>query len=238
LETTRKDKPSVSAEEASKRQKKQARREAKLMLAIEEAKKDLKKAQKKQSKAQARLEEQSTSLHTLEAHLSELRASSTQAASDTTAQSATGEQEHAHTEVEGGIVPNDGKELASPGHEYQGEITSLTDQILAAPHVDEGRGGDFFSSETALSTATDAEPTPLSGDEATSPESTVVIKDGTVGEAMQDNKTAVASAPASTTPRKRSAPTTVAARTSTATKRPANRSQQSRKPSSDTGREE
>jgi hypothetical protein len=43
LETTRKDKPSVSAEEASKRQKKQARREAKLMLAIKEANKELAK---------------------------------------------------------------------------------------------------------------------------------------------------------------------------------------------------
>ena len=68
------DKPSASAEEALKHLKKQARREAKLMMEIEEANKDLKKAQKKQSKAQARLEEQSTYVHTLEAKLEELRA--------------------------------------------------------------------------------------------------------------------------------------------------------------------
>jgi hypothetical protein len=67
------DKPSASAEEALKRQKKQARREAKLMLAIEEANKDLKKVQKKQAKTQALVEAQSAHLQTLEARLAELR---------------------------------------------------------------------------------------------------------------------------------------------------------------------
>jgi DNA repair exonuclease SbcCD ATPase subunit len=80
LATTASDEPSVSAEKVLKRQKKQARREAKLMLEIKAAKKDLNKAQKKQSKAQARLEERITTLHTLEAHLEELRSQSPQAA--------------------------------------------------------------------------------------------------------------------------------------------------------------
>ena len=80
LATTESDEPSVSTEKVLKRQKKQARREAKLMLDIEAAKSDFKKAQKKQSKAQARLEERSTTLHTLEARLEELRAQSPQAA--------------------------------------------------------------------------------------------------------------------------------------------------------------
>ena len=80
MATTVSEEPSVSAEKVLKRQKKQARREAKLMLEIEAAKKDLNKAQKKQSKAQARLEERSTTLHTLEARLEELRAQSPQAA--------------------------------------------------------------------------------------------------------------------------------------------------------------
>jgi hypothetical protein len=78
LATTANDEPSVSAEKDLKRQKKQARREAKLMLAIEAAKKDLKKAQKKQSKALASLEERSTALHTLEAQLEEFHARSSQ----------------------------------------------------------------------------------------------------------------------------------------------------------------
>ena len=80
MATTASDEPSVSAEKVLKRQKKQARREAKLMLEIKAAKKDLNKAQKKQSKAQARLEERITTLHTLEAHLEELRSQSPQVA--------------------------------------------------------------------------------------------------------------------------------------------------------------
>jgi predicted ribonuclease toxin of YeeF-YezG toxin-antitoxin module len=237
MATTTSDTPSVSAEETLKRQKKQARREAKLMRAIKEAKKDLKKAQKKQSKVQARLEERSTALHTLEALLAELRASSTQAASDATAQSATDEQQQEQSEMEGGIVPNDGKQLASPEQEHQDEMTSLTDQILASPHVEESRGGDSFSSETERSPSTDVEPTPLLGEEALPPEVMVVIKDATEGEAMQDNEAAVERAPAPTTPRKTSAHKTAAARTSTATKRPASRSQRTGKPSSDAGHE-
>jgi hypothetical protein len=67
------DKPSASAEEALKRRKKQARQEAKLMLAIEEANKDLKRAQKKQAKAQALVEAQSAHVQTLEARMAELR---------------------------------------------------------------------------------------------------------------------------------------------------------------------
>jgi DNA repair exonuclease SbcCD ATPase subunit len=92
LATTASDEPSVSAEDELKQQKKQARREAKLMLAIKAAKKDLKKAQKKQSKAQARLEERSTTLHTLEARLEELRAQSPQAATDAVLTSLPGEE--------------------------------------------------------------------------------------------------------------------------------------------------
>ena len=157
-----------SATEALKRRKKQARREATLMLAIEEAK----KAQKMQTKAQARLEARSTSLHTLEARLAELRIQSPQAATDATSQS-----------------------------------------------------------------ATDAEPTSLLGEEATPPEGTVAIKDATEGEAMQENETVIERAPAPTTSGKTSAPKT-AARTSTATKQPANRSQRTRKPSSDAGPKE
>jgi len=78
-----------SSTEVLRRRKKQARQEAKLMLAIEAAKKAQKKAQKKQTKAQARLEARSTSLHTLEARLAELRAQSPQAATAATSQSAT-----------------------------------------------------------------------------------------------------------------------------------------------------
>ena len=67
------DKLSTPAEEALKRQKKQARQEAKLMLEIEEAKKQLKNAQKKQSNAQVVVEARNTYVQSLEARLTELR---------------------------------------------------------------------------------------------------------------------------------------------------------------------
>jgi hypothetical protein len=98
---TASDKPSASAEEALKRRKKkQARREAKLMLAIEAAKKDIKKAQKKQAKAQEGLEARSTSLQKLEARLAELRAQSLEPEIAAPTQSA--ELEHQQEQAESG----------------------------------------------------------------------------------------------------------------------------------------
>ena len=105
---TTSDKPSASAEEALKRQKKQARREAKLMLEIEEANKDLKKAQKKQSKAQARLEERSAYVHTLETRLEELRAPSLEPAIVMPPDSAELERQQEPSEPKGGIAHSDG----------------------------------------------------------------------------------------------------------------------------------
>jgi hypothetical protein len=168
LAKTASDEPSASADKVSKRQKKQARREAKLMIEIEAAKKDLKKSQKKQSKALARLEEQNTTLHILEARLEELRAQSQQAATDETSQS-----------------------------------------------------------------TPDAEPPSLAEEEATPPEGTVAIQDETEEEAMQQSEMALEPPPAPTPPKKASAPRPVAAHTSTATTRPAPRSQRTRKPPSD-----
>lgn len=57
-----------------KKRKKQAKKEAKLMLEIEEAKSSIQKAEKKLAKEQARLEACNTHLRTLEAELSEFRA--------------------------------------------------------------------------------------------------------------------------------------------------------------------
>jgi len=65
----------VSTGETKKQQKKQAKREAKAMLAVEEGKASVQKAEKKLAKAQARLDARTASLQNLEAHLAELRAS-------------------------------------------------------------------------------------------------------------------------------------------------------------------
>jgi hypothetical protein len=58
-----------------KKRKKQAKKEARMMLEIEEAKASIQKAEKKLAKDQAILEARNTHLHTLEADLTEFRAS-------------------------------------------------------------------------------------------------------------------------------------------------------------------
>ncbi len=65
----------VSTDEIQKQRKKQAKREAKAMLAVEEGKEAVQKAETKLAKAQARLEARTARLHTLEAHLAELHTS-------------------------------------------------------------------------------------------------------------------------------------------------------------------
>ena len=65
----------VSTGEVQKQRKKQAKREAKAMLAVEEGKAAVQTAEKKLAKAQARLEARTARLHTLEAHLAELHTS-------------------------------------------------------------------------------------------------------------------------------------------------------------------
>jgi hypothetical protein len=232
LATTASDKSSVSAEEALKRQKKQARREARLMLAIEAAKKDLKKAQKQQSKAQGRLEEQSTALHTLEVRLEELRAPGPETAIETSPPIAELEQQPAHTEPESSSTRADEAVQALSDSEHHGTLSSLTAQILAAPPVEEGSRAASSSSETEPSPAPEAAPTPLTDAEATSPEATVVTQDAAAEEAMQEHQDAVEHAPTPITPRERSAP-----KTTPAPRRPVRRSQQTRKPAPDAGHE-
>jgi hypothetical protein len=65
----------VSTGEAQKQRKKQAKREAKAMLAVERAKVVVEKAKQKLAKAQTRLEARSARLRTREANLAEIRSS-------------------------------------------------------------------------------------------------------------------------------------------------------------------
>jgi predicted nuclease with TOPRIM domain len=160
-------KPSAPAGEALKRRKKQAGREAELMLAIEEAKKDLKKAQKKQSKAQTQMEAHSTSLHTLETRLAELRSQSLEPESVTPPDSTELEHQQEPSELESSMVRSNGEQLASLDQDRLGGIGALTDQAIALPHVEEGMGIATSSSETGTSTSTDEVPTPPIIEEAT-----------------------------------------------------------------------
>jgi hypothetical protein len=235
--------PSASAEQALKRQKKQARREAKLMLEIEAAKKGLKTAQKKQSKAQARLEARSTYLQKLEAQLEELRTPGPEPEIETPPQIAELEHQQEPSELESSIGSSDGQQLASPDKEHLGESTALTDQAISLPQVEDGIGNASSSSETGTSTSIDAQPTSPLVEEATPSEVMVVTDEVTERAAVQDIETATETDPAPTTTNTGKAPAqkTAAARKpattkrpasqSTATKRPANRSRSRQSPS-------
>jgi len=67
--------PEVEDVDEQKKRKKQAKKEAKMMLEIEEAKVSIQKAEKKLAKDQARLEARNTHLRTLEADLTAFRTS-------------------------------------------------------------------------------------------------------------------------------------------------------------------
>jgi len=211
---TTSDKPSASAEEASKRRRKQARQEAKLMLEIEEANKDLKKAQKKQSKAQAQLEVLRTSLHTLEAKLAELRAPRLEPAIETPPDNTELEHQQEPSELESGIAHSDRNQQTSP----ETGASTFTDEEQHAPVVEE---------------TTPSEAIVVTNE----------VTEGSEAAVVQDNETAIEPAPTPTTPRKAPAQKTVATRKptvakrptrpSTATKRPASRSQSTRQPHAD-----
>jgi hypothetical protein len=207
---TTSDTPSASAEEALSRQKKQARREAKLMLEIEEANKDLKKAQKKQSKAQARLEERSAYVHTLETRLEELRAPSLEPAIVMPPDSAELERRQVPSETVGGFAYSDGYQQASP----QTEASTFTGKGQHDPVVEETTPSEANEvtegSEVAgvqdIETATESPPTPTTPTKAPAQRRAATRK-----------------------PTATKRPTS----SSTATKRSANRSQSTRQPHSD-----
>ena len=173
---TARDKPTASAEEALQRQKKQARKEAKLMLAIEEAKKDLQQAEQKIAKAQTRKEARSAYLFTLEASLAELRAQSPESKVDTPPPGTGWEYQQEQPEMESGIGGSDGNQLASSDQEYQDEITALTDPASALPQVEEVIGISSSSSDTGTPSYVEEEQTSPLGEEAPSPEVIVVTK--------------------------------------------------------------
>lgn len=236
------NKPSTSAEEALKQQKKQARQEAKLMLEIDEAKKAQTKAQKQQSKTLARLEARSTYVRSLEARLAELRAPGPEPESETLPQPAELEHQQEQSEIESGFASSNGEHLVVPEQEYQDEITSLTDQIIASPQVEGGI--DSVSPETGTPNSIDEEQTPPIVEEVTQSEDMVVAKDGTEKVAAQDNETAIerdtshtkttpVKANAQRTATRRSTATRKPASQSTVTKRPASRSQSTRRTPSD-----
>ena len=185
---TAKDKPSATDDEALQRQKKQARKEAKLMLAIEEAKKDLKKAEKKIAKAETRKESRSAYLFTLEASLAELRAQSTESKVDTSPPGSGFEYQQEQPEMESGMVGSNGNQLASSDQEYQDEISALTGMADALPQAEESIGISSSSSDTEPPASLEEELTSPLGEEAPSPEVMVVTQAMTVAYCVKCKK--------------------------------------------------
>jgi hypothetical protein len=205
---TTSDTPSASAEEALSRQKKQARREAKLMLEIEAANKDLKKAQKKQAKAQARLEERSAYVHTLETRLEELRAPSLEPAIEMPQDSAEFERQQVPSESEDSVAHSVGYQQAS----------TFTGEGQHDPVVEEN-----IPSEAKVAT-----------NEVTEGSEVAVVQDNETATEPAPPPTTPGKAPAQRTTATRK-PTVAKRQTSssTAPKRAANRSQSIRQPHSD-----
>ena len=101
--------PAVEEADEQKKRKKQAKKEAKMMLEVEEAKVCIQKAEKKLAKAQARLEARNTHLRTLEAELTEFRASHEE--TEVKAQPGDSEQEtvqHVSADEDATIAPDAG----------------------------------------------------------------------------------------------------------------------------------
>ncbi len=114
----------VAEVDEQKKRKKQAKKEAKMMLEIEEAKVSIQKAEKKIAKAQATLEARNSYLRNLEAELTEFRASQQEAGSN--AQPGDSQQETAQdmpVDEDATIVPDAGFDHQSGQPELE-EVSS------------------------------------------------------------------------------------------------------------------
>src|SRR5581483_1453624 len=109
--------PSSASDNTKKLRKKQAKREAKMMLKVEQARKDVQKAEQKAAKAQTDLESTKTHLSKLEAQGQELSAPATSTVTATApkkAKSAKSRQQQANAQTHS---VNHAKSTAGSAHE-------------------------------------------------------------------------------------------------------------------------
>jgi len=150
-----------------KQRKKQAKLEAKAMLAVEQAKANVEKAQRKFAKAQQRLESRVARLHTQENKLSELRSSSHESEGNVpqsgmngqSGQNTTGQTTATSSEQETAAVPpgsqphvmseEDEATTGAPSPASPVNTSIPTDQEVSAPPA-EGRA-DIFPEDQATS---------------------------------------------------------------------------------------
>jgi hypothetical protein len=175
---------STSTEQANgtqKERKKQAKREARALLAVERAKASVEKAQRKLAKAQERLESRNTHLHTLENNLSELRSSSHESDDHAPQHGLNGQSEQTSTEQnpaamneqEISTVPAESQQYVKSEEDETGSDTAAstssvntpvpTDQEVSLPPT-EGRE-DILPEDQARSDAQESAQNELSHEE-------------------------------------------------------------------------
>jgi len=114
----------------TKQRKKQARREAKAMLAVEQARASVEKAQGKLAKVQQRLEARLARLHTLENKLSELRSSSHAPNENIPQHGLNGQSEQ--TTAEQSIITSNESQVSADSSGPQAYSTSDKDEAATA----------------------------------------------------------------------------------------------------------
>ena len=145
-----------------KERKKQAKREARAMLAVGKAKASVEKAQRKLAKAQERLESRNARLHTLENNLSELRSSSHESDDHAPQHGLNGQSEQTSTEQNPAAMNE--QEISTVPAESQQYAKSEEDE------TDSGTAASTSSVNTPIPTDREVSLPPTEGREDILPE--------------------------------------------------------------------
>ena len=157
----------ISTDQVQKQRKKQAKREAKAMLAVESAKVDAEKAERKLTKAQARLEARTERLHTLEASLAEIRSS--QEGTEVSAPDTGIDHQQGQPELAEETASSNQPEAPDPQSkrlkqkvaksrpQNQPDIPAQTDQETSTPSAEEQTAISSTASETETSASSAGE---------------------------------------------------------------------------------
>lgn len=125
----------VSTDEAQKKRKKQAKREAKAMLVVEKAKVGVEKAEQKLAKAQTRVEARTARLRTREANLAEIRSS--HEVSEVSAPGVGFDQQQGQPEQTKESTSSNQSDPSTSDQKKQPDVLTPTDQETSTPSSEE-----------------------------------------------------------------------------------------------------
>ncbi len=149
-------------EDEQKARKKQAKKEAKLMLQVEQAKKDLRKAEQKATKAQAHLQEQQAHVQKVEQELTQFRHVGQEATTDVHAEAATDTiqtaQNTSSDELQASSLPAEGRDDIDANSEISTEADDIEIQVFSLPPVE---GSSDVAQENATETPVEITNTPI-----------------------------------------------------------------------------